>query len=307
MDPLAQVIQLVRPSGLLWKEMVALGDWAVRFPANPGVVFSFVSLGVCVFRRGGETPIELREGDFLVMRSPPHWTLGLNENSAPVDYVTGRKPSDARLVRLGDGTQPKTCVLGGRFVFEPTNTTLVEHLVPPLLIVRDLDTGAGRLRKVLDLLRDEALDALPGREFAIARLLELLLVETIRNSGRSATAGMERGFLCGLADEHVARVLVAMHADIAHRWTAVELARVAGMSRSMFAERFSRIVGVPPMGYLVRWRIAIAKDMLRRNTERLAEIGERTGYGSVSAFSTAFTRIVGCSPSAYQSETDRLT
>jgi AraC-like DNA-binding protein len=114
---------------------------------------------------------------------------------------------------------------------------------------------------------------------------------------------MERGFLCGLADEHVARALVAMHADIAHRWTVAELARVAGMSRSMFAERFSRIVGVPPMGYLLRWRIAIAKDMLRRNTERLAKIGERTGYGSVSAFSTAFTRIVGCSPSAYQTET----
>jgi len=203
------------------------GAWRLgrALPGQSGVVFSFVSLGVCVFRRGGETPIELREGDFLVMRSPPHWTLGLNENSAPVDYVTGRKSSDARLVRLGDGTQPKTCVLGGRFVFEPTNAMLVEHLIPPLLIVRDLDAGAGRLRKVLDLLRDEALDALPGREFAIARLLELLLVETIRSSGRGAAAGMERGFLCGLADEYVARVLVAMHADIAHRWTVVELAR----------------------------------------------------------------------------------
>ena len=87
--------------------------------------------------------------------------------------------------------------------------------------------------------------------------------------------------------------------DVARRWTVEQLARTAGMSRAVFAERFSRKIGMPPMRYLLEWRVALAKDMLRRERVSLADVAERVGYQSASAFSTAFTRLTGESPSRF--------
>lgn len=105
--------------------------------------------------------------------------------------------------------------------------------------------------------------------------------------------------LAGLADPALSRALRKMHADVARRWTVAELGRVAGMSRAVFAERFTRTVGMPPMEYLLEWRIAIAKDALLRERAPLAEVAERIGYQSASAFSVAFSRHAGCAPSGF--------
>jgi AraC-like DNA-binding protein len=104
---------------------------------------------------------------------------------------------------------------------------------------------------------------------------------------------------CAFADPALARALHEIHVDVARPWTVAELGRVAGMSRAVFAERFTRVVGLPPMQYLLEWRIAMAKDLLRRDRPPLAEVAERIGYQSASAFSTAFSRLAGCSPSEY--------
>jgi AraC-like DNA-binding protein len=105
--------------------------------------------------------------------------------------------------------------------------------------------------------------------------------------------------VAGLRDPALARALRRMHDRVAHRWTVAALARVAGMSRASFAERFTRTVGVPPMEYLVEWRIALAKDLLRREKLSLSEVAQSIGYQSASAFSTAFSRHAGCSPSEF--------
>jgi AraC-like DNA-binding protein len=133
----------------------------------------------------------------------------------------------------------------------------------------------------------------------LARLLEVLLIEALRSaSGTAASPGLARG----LADARVSLALRAIHGHPARTWTVATLAAEAALSRSAFFERFNRTVGTAPMAYLLAWRMALAKRLLRGNEGRIADIAERVGYGSASTFSVAFARHVGSSPSRYARE-----
>jgi transcriptional regulator GlxA family with amidase domain len=130
----------------------------------------------------------------------------------------------------------------------------------------------------------------------LTRLVDVLLIEALRSlSGEEAPPGLLRG----LADARLARAIRQMHGQLARSWTVAELAKTAALSRSAFFERFTRTVGLPPMEYLLAWRMAVAKDLLRRNDFGLSEVAERVGYRSASTFSTAFSRHVGQPPSRY--------
>jgi AraC-like DNA-binding protein len=189
--------------------------------------------------------------------------------------------------------------LGGYFRFDRANARLLVRLLPSMVFIRRGEPGASRVRRIVELIAEEAAEHRPGRDRILERLIEVLLVEALRFRPAPATPKQEQGLLAGLADPALARALRRMHEGVAHRWTVEELARTAGMSRAVFAERFNRKVGMPPMEYLLEWRIAIAKDILGRERVPLAELAERIGYQSASAFSTAFARQAGCSPSAF--------
>ena len=133
----------------------------------------------------------------------------------------------------------------------------------------------------------------------LTRLVEVLLIEALRSTpGEDAPPGLLRG----LADARLAPAIRQMHGQLARSWTVAQLAKTAALSRSAFFERFTRTVGLPPMEYLLAWRMAVAKDLLRRHDLGLAEVAERVGYGSASTFSTAFSRHVGQPPSRYARE-----
>jgi len=189
-------------------------------------------------------------------------------------------------------------MLGGWFRFDRANAPLLVKLLPPVIHVRRDEPGASRLRRIVELIAGEAEASHPGRDLILERLVEVLLVEALRFR-RSAPASQERGLLAGLSDPGISRALRAIHADVAREWTVAELARVAIMSRAVFAERFTRTVGMPPMQYLLEWRMAIARDSLRREHPPLAQLAERVGYRSASAFSAAFTRLNGSAPSEF--------
>jgi transcriptional regulator GlxA family with amidase domain len=130
----------------------------------------------------------------------------------------------------------------------------------------------------------------------LGRLVEILLIEALRCSpGEDAPPGLLRG----LADPRLAPAIRQMHAQLARPWTVAQLARTAALSRSAFFERFARTVGLSPMEYLLGWRMAVARDLLRREAVGVAEVAERVGYGSASTFSTAFRRQVGQPPSRW--------
>jgi transcriptional regulator GlxA family with amidase domain len=166
-------------------------------------------------------------------------------------------------------------------------------LLPAILHVR----GVERLSVLVRLVGEEASELRPGRELVLERLVEVLLIEALRSATSSDEASP--GLLRGLADPRLAPAIRQMHAQVARPWTVAQLAKPAGLSRSAFFERFTRTVGLPPMEYLLAWRMAVAKDLLRRHEVGLAEVAERVGYGSASTFSTAFSRHVGQPPSHY--------
>ena len=192
---------------------------------------------------------------------------------------------------------PTTRILGGLIVCDPANADLLVGLLPRFIHVRATEDTGARLRALVSIIREEAKDARPGRDAILSRLIEVMLIETLRRE--AAVRLPHAGVLGGLADPQLARALANIHADVARGWTVAELAGRAGMSRSVFARRFSEAVGAAPVEYLLSWRMARAKDALLHGRGTLEEIAATVGYKSASAFSTAFSHRVGCPPSDY--------
>src|SRR6185295_913489 len=173
-------------------------------------------------------------------------------------------------------------LLGGYFAFESADASLLVRLLPAVVHVR----GVERLSTLVRLVGEESTERRPGRDLVLTRFVEVLLIEALRSTpGDNAPSGLLRG----LADTRLAAAMRNMHANPARSWTVDQLAEKAALSRSAFYERFTRAVGVPPMEYLLAWRMALAKDLLGRQDLALTEVAERVGYGSASAFSTAFS------------------
>jgi transcriptional regulator GlxA family with amidase domain len=183
-------------------------------------------------------------------------------------------------------------LLGGYFQFESDDSGLLVSLLPAQIHVR----GVERLANLVRMLREEAGEQRAGRELVLVRIVELLLIEALRLTQRPEAAP---GLLRGLGDARLAEALRLMHGKPEHPWTLETLAKKVALSRSGFFERFTRNMGVAPMEYLLAWRMAIAKDLLRTGGTTTAQIAERVGYGSASAFNTAFSRYVGKPPGRY--------
>ena len=187
------------------------------------------------------------------------------------------------------GGRPDVRRLGGHFLLDSPDAALLVTLLPVLLHVR----GVERLAVLVRLVRDESMTQRPGREHVLARLVEVLLIEALRSMPGEAASP---GFLRGLSDARLTAAMRLMHGDPARSWTVEQLTRKAALSRSAFFERFTRALGLPPMEYLLAWRMALAKDLLRRHGVAVAAVAERVGHGSASTFSTAFSRHVGQPP-----------
>jgi AraC-like DNA-binding protein len=178
------------------------------------------------------------------------------------------------------------CVLGS------SDASLVLSLLPKIVHVR----GDRRLMALVDLVGDEARAQRPGKDIILAHLLEVLFIEALRSVAATVASP---GLLRGLADERIAMALRQIHDAPERPWTVDQLAGASALSRSAFFERFQRLVGIPPMEYLTYWRMALAKDLLRRGGESIADVAERVGYSSTNTFSTAFRRHNGQTPARY--------
>lgn len=305
MDALTDVIRLLRPATVLLGSLSGSDAWGVRVPEQPGPTFYLVTEGSCWFQAKGTDPLELRPGDYILSARPTSDSF----SSAP---DVEKALSDARFkaaheldgeVRVGDReTAPATRILGGLIRCEPANADLLIGLLPRFVHVPAGEHTGARLRALLALVRDEAESALPGRDAILCRLIEVMLIETLRREAFAPHVGL----LGGLAQPQLARALAHIHADVARGWTVGELARQVGMSRSVFARRFTDAVGVAPVEYLLDWRMALAKDALLRKAGTLEEVALSIGYRSASAFSTAFRNRVGCPPSEYAPPAGRM-
>lgn len=296
-DPLAEVIGLLQPRVVLWKQIEGSGRWGLRFEANSDVNFGVVTTGRCRLECGEDT-IALAEGDFLLLSGPPAFTF---RSGVGGDVVDGERALDGARdnhLRLGSAGGPVVRLLAGHFAIEPENSHLLLDLLPAVVHLRAGTDGAGRIASLLELIGDEAGADRPGGSLVLTRLVEVMLVEALR-SASAAPEHPAANLLAGLSDPPVAAALRAIHADVAHPWTVAGLAAEARVSRSVLAERFARRVGLTPIEYLLSWRMALAKRALRQGNQPIAEIARQVGYGSTSAFSTAFTRVTGSAPGRY--------
>lgn len=295
-DPLSEVIAMLQPRTVYSKCISGAGRWGVRYGDFGQPSFCAVLEGSCLLAVDGQEPITLAAGDFVLLPATPGFTLSGFEPVTPVRVDPKAAPAPTDEIRHGtqDGP-PDVRLLGGFFIFDSPDAALLVSLLPAQMHVRAVE----RLALLVRLVGEEAVAQRTGRDLVLTRLVEVLLIEALRSTpGEDAPPGLLRG----LADARLALAMRQMHADPGRPWTMAQLAKNAALSRSTFFERFLRAVGMPPMEYLLAWRMALAKDLLRRHGLALAEVAERVGYSSASTFSIAFSRHVGQPPSRYARE-----
>ncbi|MBN9516211.1 MAG: AraC family transcriptional regulator [Alphaproteobacteria bacterium] len=294
MDPLSDIIALLRPHAAFSKPITGRGRWGVRYSAYGLPGFALVLAGRCWLAVDGAEPVPIDQGDFVLLPSTPAFSL-LSQPDAESVLV---EPSYEAL-RHGDPMgEPDFQMLGGTFEIEPVNAPLLLALLPKMIHVRSTEENALRLGRIIGLLMEECAADAPGREMILQRLLEVMMMECLRSGGLGED-DLPAGLLAGLRTPALARVLNALHSKVRAPWTVAELAKLAGMSRSAFAARFTETLGCAPMEYLSRWRMTLAQDALSRGDTSLDRLAQEVGYESASAFSTAFRRRIGCSPGAF--------
>jgi AraC-like DNA-binding protein len=302
MDPFVDLIRLLRPQCTLWGKTEAAGQWGLGFHKRDDLLFCWLQKGYCLLTRPEVEPVTLRRDDFILIRTTTPFTLTTDPKQEPENSeVLARTSPPGVGNKLGSGHENPVVLRGGKFVFDSANEDLLTGLIPPFVHIEATQSVSWRVRSLLNLNEAESLSPGPGSSFLIARLMEMILVEILR--GQTSQAPPEQGtLLAGVADSVTAKAITAIHGDVAHNWTVESLARHCGVSRSGFATRFQDVMGMGPIKYLQRWRMALAKDQLRSGTSSVGEIALKIGFQSSSAFTTAFTRIVGCPPTEFMND-----
>jgi AraC-like DNA-binding protein len=300
-DPLAQIVGLLQPGAPFSKCVTGSGPWRVRRTQSPNPYYVAVLKGSLRYRDQLSGEVIVNAGDFILIPSAQDFMMWSEAPSADNDLVIDPVILPGGGYRVGSIDGPIDMrALVGYCIFQSEDATLLSSLLPELVVVR----GEHRLAMLMQLLGDEAVGSKPGREVVLQHLLEVLLIEALRST---AELGDSPGLLRGLSDERLAVAIRNMHARPGRGWTVAELAREAALSRSGFHERFQSAIGMAPMEYLKAWRLALAKDLLRKREASVGEIARQVGYRSASAFSVAFLRDVGVSPARYARETPALS
>ena len=292
-DPLSEVVALLAPRTVFSKRISGAGRWGVRYSDYGEPSFCAVLEGSCRLAVDGHAAITLEAGDFVLLPATPGFTMSGLQPVTPerIDPKVASTPTDEVRHGTPDG-RPDVRLLGGYFVFDSPDATLLASLLPAVVHVR----GAERLSILVRLIGEESSEQRSGRDLVLTRLVEVLLIEALRTTpAQDAPPGLLRG----LADARLAPAIRQMHGHVARSLTVTQLAQTAALSRSAFFERFTRTLGVAPMEYLLAWRMALAKDLLRQQDATLIEVAQRVGYSSASTFSTAFKRHEGQPPSRY--------
>ena len=296
MDLLSDILSLVRISSCWSGGFEWGGEWCLGFGRHQEIRVYAVVSGECWLAMEGMTePIRGKPGDCLLLPSGRPFRVGSNLALRPVDALNLATGGSHGRVTVHNG--------GGDFFGIGCNFKLAEEhasvllaVLPPVVhIHRESDKAL--LRWCIEQMQEEMRGPQPGSSLVVQQLATMLLVQALRL--HLAAGSGDAGWLCALADPQMRVAISAMHDDPGQRWTVQSLARRTGMSRTAFAVKFKQTVGQPPLDYLMRWRMRRAADQLSRSNASIATVAQSLGYGSESAFSTAFKRTMGASPRQY--------
>ena len=296
MDALSDLLTLLKPERFRTAGFDFGGEWAVHYGDQPGRIKCFaVTKGECWLAVKGIEPVRLTAGESFVLPSGCAFTLASNVEVPPLSFheVHRGRPYGGVAVHQGGGDVQ---IVGVRFDLDGRQSGALLSSLPPMLLVEKAADQAA-LRWSIEQLMHEMREARLGASLAAHHLAHIMLLQALRAYLSSPREGI--GWFFALADPQLGAAIGAMHADPTQRWTLGELAGRAGMSRSIFAERFRDKVGETPIAYLTRWRMMLAAERLLSGSEPLAETAGSVGYDSENAFNTAFRRVMGCSPRRY--------
>jgi AraC-like DNA-binding protein len=317
MDALSDVLKSVRLEGALYLNAEFTAPWCIRGKcgmtsvgerlagADHVVYFHFLTEGGCKVRLAdGAQVLDVAAGDLVLFPRDDRHLMGSDLQLAPLDtetlnYADAAVDADFVHVRHGGGGVPTRFVCG----YLACNRSVCRPLLDALPRMLRIPIGDGHASALLrELLRAgvrESSAARPGAASMLAKLSELMFVEALRRYVEGLPP-QGKGWLAGVRDAHIGHALALLHGDPGRAWTVDALAREVALSRSALAERFAALVGESPIQYLIRWRLALAAQMLRAGREAIARVAERSGYESETAFSRAFRREFGVGPAAWR-------
>ncbi len=297
MDPLSEVLALMKPQFYVSGGFAIPGDMAIQFPKHQGIKCYAMLAGDCwLVVEDMPEPVLLRAGDcFLLPRGLP-FRLATDLSLEPVLFtdVGGGLGLRREAPEVAEGAR---FIAGGHFALTGGHAEMLLDSLPPIVhIRREADKAA--MRWSLDRMREELRNPQPGSSLLAQQLAYTMLIQALRLYLTDA-ASVGRGWLSALSDKHMSIAIASMHSDPGYPWTLRSLAERVGVSRSVLALRFRETVGSTPMEYLTRWRMLLAADRLRNSSDGLSAIAQSLGYTSESAFGKAFRRVMGCSPRQY--------
>lgn len=312
-DPLSEVLGSVRLTGGVFLECRFSAPWSVLSKISPEqwrpyletprqvMCYHVVMEGRLLVTVDDQPPLEVSAGEIVLLPRNDTHVLASSEGILPVNAYDFVKPSeDGGLMRVvyggkGDLTRIVCGFLASELDYNPLITRL------PKILKLDIREGASRawVEASVRFAADELVRGGLASSATMARLSELLLVEAMRNYA-SDLSEEETGWLKGVTDRHVGRALALIHGDIAKPWSADELAKAVAMSRSAFMERFTALIGMPPIRYLKTWRLLTARLQLRETAVAIAQLAHAVGYESEEAFSRAFKREFGLAPARWR-------
>lgn len=296
-DVLTDVLAVFRTGQAVASETVGHSPWGLRFRNPVGVVFHIVLDGSAWLTRDGAEPVELTQGDVVLMPAPQSHTLSDAPGRPTVDFSRDLEDRDGAISRAllpGEGSPAR--LICGAYLLDGFGThPLLRNLPEVFHLATARDTAPG-LAAIVELLQTEIRDQHPGAESAVASLIDAALIHLLRAALTTGGSGVSALF----SDPRISGALRAIHDDPARNWTVAALATHAAMSRSTFADRFRALVGEPPHAYVTRWRMTTAARLLRDGSDPLAAVAPRVGYASEYAFAKAFKRFHGQSPGRYR-------
>ncbi|WP_293902008.1 AraC family transcriptional regulator [Phenylobacterium sp.] len=297
MDPLSDVLSLLKPRNYFVRGFDVAAPWSIQFGRHEGIKCYAVVSGECwLCVEGVGDSVRLRAGDCLLLPRGRPFRLTSDPALTPMDAEAMISSSGNGAIAAFNGGGD--CFgIGGWFAFAGPYAGILLGVLPPIVHIRK-DTDRAALRWALEQMMQELREPLPGGDLVAQHLAHMVLVQALRlHLAEGSSGGV--GWLFALADPQMSAAINAMHQEPALRWTLQMLAGRAGMSRSSFAQKFKATVGASPMDYLTRWRMLLAGDRLENSGDPISAIALSLGYESESAFSTAFKRVMDVSPRTY--------
>ena len=298
-DALSQILTFLKPTSHITATLEAGGDWALRFAPASGVKFNAVLKGRCWLSVAGlPDSIRLEAGDCFLLNAGRSFVLSSDLAVRPIDAHAVFSVAPGGQAHCGEHCD--VVAMGGRVMFEQAQAaTLLLEALPPVIHVAARSEQAQTLRWTLQHVVTELTTRQPGAALMLDHLAHMMFVQVLR-AYLAASGAQFSGWLAALMDRRIALALRLIHTDPGRHWSLESLATAASMSRSGFALRFKSLVGHAPLDYLLHWRMRLAAQALCLGERSVTAIGTSLGYTSESAFSHAFKRVTGASPTHYR-------